>query len=57
MEHVPLIFWLVNGSGVIGGMMAVLWLATGRKRRALLYMAFGLSMLFFVIRFGAILLV
>lgn len=57
MEHIPLIFWLMNGSGVIGGMMALLWLLTGRKSRPLLYMAFGLSMLFFIIRFGAVLFV
>ncbi len=50
------LFWFVNASGIIGGMLATLWLVTGRKNRPMLLLAFGLSMLFFLARFVAWLL-
>jgi len=55
MTSLPYIFWLINASGVIGGMLAVWWLVTGRRNQLILYAAFALSMLFFIVRFGSIL--
>jgi len=55
MISIPAIFWIANASGFLGGALAVLWLATGRRNKAMLYTAFGLSMLFFAIRFGTLL--
>lgn len=55
MISIPVIFWIANASGFLGGALAVLWLATGRRNKAMLYTAFGLSMLFFAIRFGTLL--
>lgn len=54
MISIPAIFWIANASGFIGGMLAVLWLATGRRNKPMLYLAFALSMLFFAIRFGTL---